>query len=108
MSGPTHKTPSICVMNSPPPLAPPFSQKVEQKAPKCIDHVANARCDLLQMQALNDFIDRKLQASPIKSLIVYPEGRQLLLALHCIHTLSTPKVDSCFLACIASTPCYCA
>jgi len=24
-------------MNSPPPLAPPFSQKVEQKAPKCID-----------------------------------------------------------------------
>ena len=26
------------------------------------------------MQALNDFIDRKLQASPIKSLIVYPEG----------------------------------
>ena len=26
------------------------------------------------LQALNDFIDRKLQASPIKSLIVYPEG----------------------------------
>ena len=27
------------------------------------------------LQALNDFIDRKLQASPIKSLIVYPEGK---------------------------------
>ncbi|KAL3151167.1 hypothetical protein ABBQ38_013029 [Trebouxia sp. C0009 RCD-2024] len=26
--------------------------------------------------ALNDFIDRKLQASPIKSLIVYPEGHR--------------------------------
>ena len=31
----------------------------------------------LFLQALNDFIDRKLQASPIKSLIVYPEGKHM-------------------------------
>ena len=33
------------------------------------------------LQALNDFIDRKLQASPIKSLIVYPEGIATLLRM---------------------------
>ena len=40
--------------------------------------MADAKCDLLHLQALNDFIDRKLQASPIKSLIVYPEGNLAL------------------------------
>ena len=38
------------------------------------------------MQALNDFIDRKLQASPIKSLIVYPEGQ-----LNCCDSCLTYK-----------------
>lgn len=37
--------------------------------------MADTKHDLVCLQALNDFIDRKLQASPIKSLIVYPEGK---------------------------------
>ena len=54
--------------------------------PEWVDHVVNALYDLLDLQALNDFIDRKLQASPIKSLIVYPEGGS---PLHCIHHTAT-------------------
>lgn len=56
------------------------STSVSSLAQQC-----NRQLDSLQIlsrrtfvvQALNDFIDRKLQASPIKSLIVYPEGNQL-------------------------------
>lgn len=68
----------------PPPPLPTPKEKEKKKSAKCLDHVPDAKCDLLHLQALNDFIDRKLQASPIKSLIVYPEGN---VALQCTHTL---------------------
>ena len=52
-------------------------------------HCSPHQCFLLQ--ALNDFIDRKLQASPIKSLIVYPEGKHMCRVHACENHENLPS-----------------